>query len=84
MKTYLVSEDTLQLALSALEMSKPAYIQECVDRHDAATDSLRAILNAPEAEPVAWAHKTDSRAVLRSVGGMMDASNWEPLYRKDA
>ena len=33
-----------------------------------------------DVEPVAWIHERDSRAVLRSIGGMMDTSSWLPCY----
>ena len=39
-----------------------------------------ALIKAMEAESevVAFAHKNDSRSVLRSVGGMMNHSDWNP------
>lgn len=47
--------EALNLALDALELSKPAYMQECVERHQNAITALNAAITEMEKqEPVAW------------------------------
>ena len=78
MATYLIDEEVLRQVLDALE-DKSRWSKEC----SLAMEALRTILASPPAEPMAWAHKTNTSAVLRSVGGTMETNMWVPLFRKD-
>jgi hypothetical protein len=54
----------MKQALEALELSEPAYMQECYARHNDAITALRAAIAEQEkADPVAWRSISDAQWV---------------------
>jgi hypothetical protein len=83
MKTYLVSEEVLRQVLEIVQTKSSGDSYLSLDEYKA-IKQVEILLAKEPSEPVAWAHKTNSRAVLRSVGDTMETDKWEPLFRKDA
>ena len=83
MADYIVSEEVLRQVLDALDDNMQDERVGQWAQMSRAVGAISEILASPPAEPRAWAHKTNTSAVLRSVGGTMETDMWEPLYRKD-
>jgi hypothetical protein len=72
---------TVQQALEALELD--AYGEPPRHERNEAIIALKAALEQPEQEPVAWMHKETGllrREISRPKGADWDANYWQPLY----
>lgn len=65
---------------SGEEHSEESYTFYKSELIEFATKFLSAYLAEESKEAVAWIHATDTRAVIRNLGGMMDRSNWLPTF----
>jgi hypothetical protein len=76
MKTYLVSEAVLRLAVKVQMDMQEGHVE--LDELLDSIGALSTILDAPAAEPAAWMHPNEGLSYENHYVGNV------PLYRKDA